>query len=131
MTIKKYVAFISCLAIAMLSSPAKAQTKATLFDGTIVVGYIDHGAYINCVGPSIRLNKKPFSVSAGLLPSLRIKKEKVALPTTKNTLLTPSLGFGLTVAFHHLIIQLPLYYNAKTTAKNGEWNIGAGLGYKF
>ncbi|WP_231729792.1 hypothetical protein [Pedobacter sp. Leaf176] len=131
MKIKKYVAFLSCLAISMLSFVVKAQTKATLFDGTIVAGYVDHGAYLNCVGPSIKFSKKPFSISAGLLPSLRIKEDKVPSGATKNSLLTPNLGFGLTAAFHHFAVQLPFYYNAKTAVKNGEWNVGAGLGYKF
>lgn len=96
--------FLSCLAIAMLSFGAKAQTKATLFDGTIVGGYVDHGAYINCVGPSVKYTKKPFSISTELLPSLRIKKDKVAPGATKNSLLNPNLGFGLTAAFHHLAV---------------------------
>lgn len=131
MKIKNYVAFLSCLAIAMLSFKSNAQTKPTLFDGTIVLGYVDHGAYINCIGPSVKFNKKPYSLSVGLLPSLRIKEDKVAAGATKNAALTPSLGFGLTAAIRHLAIQLPFYYNAKTAAKDGKWNVGVGLGYKF
>lgn len=117
MKIKKHAAFLSCLAMAMLCSQAKAQTKASLFDGTLVAGYVDHGAYINCVGPNVKFTKKPLSISAGLLPSLRIKEDKVTPGATKNSLVTP--------------IQLPFYYNTKTAAKNGEWNLGLGLGYKF
>lgn len=117
--------------MAMLCSQAKAQTKASLFDGTLVAGYVDHGAYINCVGPNVKFTKKPVSISAGLLPSLRIKEDKVTPGATKNSLVTPNLGFGLTAVIHHLAIQLPFYYNTKTAAKNGEWNLGLGLGYKF
>jgi len=131
MKVKKNAAFLSCLAIAMLYFEAKAQTKVSLFDGTLVAGYVDHGGYINFVGPNVKFSKKPFSISAGLLPSLRIKEDKVTPGTTKNSLVTPNLGFGLTAVIHHLAIQLPFYYNTKTAAKNGEWNVGAGLGYKF
>ncbi|WP_316797212.1 hypothetical protein [Pedobacter agri] len=131
MRIKNYAAFLSCLAIALLSFQVKAQAKLSLFDGTIVAGYIDKGAFINCAGPSVKFSKKPFSIAAGLLPSLRIKEDMVNPGATKNSLLTPNLGFGITAVFHHFAVQLPMYYNAKTAIKDGEWNLGAGLGYKF
>ena len=69
MKMKNYVAFLSCLAIGLLCFQANAQTKASLLDGTFIAGYVDHGGFINCVGPNIKFNKKPFSISAGLLPS--------------------------------------------------------------
>ncbi len=131
MKINNYVAFLSCLAIALLSFRAEAQTKFSLFDGTIIAGYVDNGAYLNCTGPSVKFTKKPFSIAASLLPTLRFKEDKVSAGATKNSLVTPNLGFGLTAVFHHFAVQLPFYYNAKTVAKNGEWNVGAGLGYKF
>lgn len=127
----QYVAFLSCLAISLSFFTSKAQTKAILFDGIIIAGYVDHGAYINCTGPAVKFSKKPYMLAAGLLPGLRIKEDKVAPGLSKNSLTTPSLGFGLTAAFKHLAVQIPLYYNAKTTAKNGEWNLGFGLGYKL
>ena len=102
----------TCLSLALFSSALKAQTKVALFDGTIVAGYVDHGGYVNCIGPSVKYLKKPFSISAGLLPSLRIKEDKVAAGATKNSLITPSLGLGLTAVFNHIALQLPLYYNA-------------------
>jgi len=123
------------LMIVLFCQQAKSQTapatKAVLFDGIIVGGYADHGAYINCAGPSVKFSKKPFVLMAGLLPGLRIKEDKVAPGATKNSKLTPSLGFGLTAAYKHLAFQIPLYYTAKTAAKNGKWNPGVGLGYKF
>lgn len=125
------VAFLSCLAFSMLPIQLKAQTKITLFDGVVVAGYVDRGAYLNCTGPSVKFTKKPLSIAAGLLPSLRIKEDKVAPGATKNSIVTPNLGFGLTAVIHHFALQLPLYYNAKTAAKDGKWNLGAGLGYKF
>lgn len=128
---RRSIRLLAGLALALLCFETKAQTKVALFDGTIVGGYVDHGGYINCIGPSIKYLKKPFSISAGLLPSLRIKEDKVPTGATKNSLITPSLGLGLTAVFNHIALQLPLYYNAKTSAKNGEWNVGVGLGYKL
>jgi hypothetical protein len=125
------VAFISCLVLTVFFFPSKAQTKAVLFDGILTAGYVDHGAFINCAGPSIKFSKKPYTVLLGMLPSLRIKEDKVATGATKNSVLTPNLGFGLTAAFRHIAVQLPVFYNAKTAVKNGEWNLGVGLGYKF
>jgi len=125
------VAFVSCLVLTMFFFSAKAQTKAVLFDGILTAGYVDHGAFINCAGPSIKFSKKPYTVLLGMLPSLRIKEDKVAAGATKNSVLTPNLGFGLTAAFRHIAVQLPVFYNAKTAVKNGEWNLGVGLGYKF
>ena len=131
MKISNYVAITGCLALTLFFFSAKSQTQAVLFDGTIVAGYVDHGAFINCTGPSIKFSKKPYTILLGLLPSLRIKEDKVAAGAPKNTALTPNLGFGLTAAFRHVALQVPLYYNPKTAVKNGEWNVGVGLGYKF
>ncbi|SHE50726.1 hypothetical protein [Pedobacter caeni] len=113
------------------SNGNSVQTKATLFEGIIVAGYVDHGAYINCVGPAIKFSKKPFSVLLGLLPSLRIKKDQVAAAAPKNSILTPNLGAGITAIYKHLAIQVPMYYNTKTSTKDGKWNPGIGIGYKF
>jgi hypothetical protein len=133
-----YAALAGCLAITMsclsagAQTPAeKPQTKAVLFEGYLLAGYVDHGAFINCTGPSIKFSKKPYAILVGLLPSLRIKEDKVAPAATKNSAVTPNLGFGITAAFRHLAVQLPFYYNAKTAVRNGKWKPGIGLGYKF
>ncbi len=133
MNFKNFVALIGCLALTMFFFTVKAQTttKAILFDGVLVAGYVDHGAFINCTGPSIKFSKKPYSILLGMLPSLRIKEDKVATGATKNALVTPNLGLGLTAVFKHVALQVPIYYNNKTTIKDGEWNLGVGLGYKF
>lgn len=128
---KVYASLLSCLALTMLSISAKSQTKAVLFDGSIVAGYVDHGAFVNFGGPSIRFTKKPYAISLGMLPSLRIKEDKVAPGAPKSSTFTPNLGFGVTASFHHLALQVPFYYNAKTALKSGKWNPGIGLGYKF
>ncbi|WP_235833139.1 hypothetical protein [Arcticibacter tournemirensis] len=127
-------ALIICL---FLSSGIKAQTqketkvKPVLFDGFLVTGYVDNGAYINCTGPGVRFTKKPVSVLLGFLPGLRIKEDKVPEGASKNSAVTPSLGFGLTAAYKHLAIQVPFYYTSKTATKDGKWNPGIGIGYKF
>lgn len=131
MNFKYFVALTGCLALTMLFFTTKAQTKAVLFDGILVAGYVDDGAFINCAGPSIKFTKKPYSVLMGMLPSLRIKEDKVAPGAKQNSLVTPNLGFGATAVFHHIALQVPFYYNAKTAAKDGKWNVGVGLGYKF
>lgn len=113
------------------STGNSVQTRATLFEGVIVAGYVDQGAYINCTGPAIKFSKKPLSVLVGLLPSLRIKKDKVAAGAPQNSVLTPNLGVGITAIYKHFAIQVPLYYNAKTSSKDGKWNPGIGVGYKF
>lgn len=127
-------ALIICL---FLSLEIKAQTqkdtkaKPVLFDGLLVAGYVDNGGYINCTGPGIKFTKKPVSVLLGLLPGLRIKEDKVIEGAPRNSAVVPSLGFGLTAAYKHLAIQVPLYYNSKTTTKDGKWHPGIGIGYKF
>jgi hypothetical protein len=131
MKFKSSATLVIYIALFMLSFKVKAQTKPILFDGTFIAGYVDHGAYLNFTGPAIKFSKKPYAMMLGLLPGLRIKEDKVAVGATKNSTLTPSLGFGLTAAFHHFAIQIPLYYNTKTSTKNGEWHLGGGLGYKF
>lgn len=133
MKYQNFVALLGCLILTMLFFSTKAQTttKAVLFDGVVVAGYVDHGAYINCAGPGIKFTRKPMSLLIGMLPSLRIKEDQVAIGATQNSLITPSLGIGATAVFHHVALQIPCYYNAKTAAKDGKWNLGVGLGYKF
>lgn len=111
------------------SSAQATNIKTSLFEGIIVAGYVDKGMYINCTGPAVKLSKKPFAVMAGLLPSLRIKEDKSA--ATHNTTVTPTLGFGATALYKHLAIQVPLFYNGKTSTQNGSWRAGIGIGYKF
>lgn len=138
MKIKFRIAVFSLVAaLAMFHLPAHSQTvdgtplKTVLFEGLIIAGYVDHGAYINCAGPAVKFTKKPLILLLGLLPGLRIKKDNAPTGSPKNTLITPSLGLGLTAAYKHLALQIPLYYTSKTSTKDGRWIAGIGLGYKF
>jgi hypothetical protein len=116
----------------MFMSNANAQDKkivATAWDGVIMSGYVDQGAFVNFGGPSIKYMQKPMSLGFGVLPSMRIKEDQTV--GTKNSLVLPSLGFGVTFAYKHLALQVPFYYNAKTATVDGKWNPGFGIGYKF
>jgi hypothetical protein len=108
-----------------------AVKKAGLFDGMIIAGYVDDGAYVNFTGPHIKWVKKPYALLLGVLPSLRFKEDKVAAGAKKNALVTPALGAGITFAYKHLAVQVPFYYNGKTSAADGKWKVGVGIGYRF
>ena len=123
----------SCIALILVFNTVNAQVKksATLWDGMVVAGFVNDGAFINFGRPSIKLLKKPWSFGFGLLPTLRIKEDRVAKTATKNSSVTPTSGVGVTVVYKHFVAQVPFYYNAKTAAADGKWNVGFGLGYRF
>jgi hypothetical protein len=106
------------------------KISASLWDGVAVAGYCDEGAFVNFGGPSIKYISKPVSIGFGVLPSMQIKEDKTNT-VAKNSIVMPTLGFGLTFAYKHLALQVPFYYNAKTATVNGEWKPGLGIGYKF
>ena len=107
------------------------KTSIVAWDGMVVAGYVDRGAYANFGGPSIKFINKPWSLAFGILPTMRIKEDKVPKGQPKNSVVMPTAGFGLTLAYRHLVLQVPFYYNNKTAASDGKWNPGLGLGYKF
>ncbi|HUH19627.1 hypothetical protein [Albibacterium sp.] len=124
---------VGCILSLMPTIFLKAQTsetKATLVEGIFVAGYADNGGYLNLVGPAIKFSNKPWTMLVGLLPSLKFKEDKTE-SGTKNSLITPTLGFGLTTVYKHFAIQIPLFYNGKTQTNDGKWNVGVGIGYKF
>jgi len=106
--------------------------KASLFEGVMVAGYTDQGAYINCTGPAIKYSfASKGNILLGLLPSLKMKEDHVEEGKPKNAWITPTLGVGLTAVFKHLAVQLPAFYSPKTSTADGKWKLGVGLGYKF
>jgi hypothetical protein len=119
------------LVFATTCANAQPQTKKIavyVLDGIAAAGYVDHGAYLNFTGPNVSYTRGKSKLIFGMLPSLRFKLDSGA---TKNSPIFPSLGVGLTYAYKKLVVQVPLYYNAKTSTTNGKWNVGVGLGYRF
>lgn len=108
--------------------PAKPSIKFNPFDGIMVAGYVDNGAFVNFTGPSISLTIKSSKILLGMLPSLRYKEDKGLF---KNSPITPNLGFGLTYSYKKIAVQVPIYYNAKTATANGRWNLGIGIGMRL
>lgn len=106
------------------------KISASVWDGMLIAGYCDDGAFVNFGGPSIKYISKPMSIGFGVLPSMRIKEDK-STTVAKNSVVTPTLGFGLTFAYKHLALQVPFFYNPKTATTDGKWNPGFGIGYKF
>lgn len=115
--------------ITSCSSFAKEnKVKVTLYDGIIICGYVDNGAFLNFTGPNININYKNSKFILGMLPSLRFKEDK---GTPKNAFVTPNLGVGFTYSYKIIAVQLPLYYNPKTPFINGKWHIGLGVGLRL
>lgn len=127
---KKSLFLLIALAGIQTTFSQDKKITASAWDGVLIAGYCDDGAFVNVGGPSIKYVDKPMSIGFGVLPSMRIKEDKTNT-ATKNSVVTPTLGFGLTFAYKHLALQVPFYYNAKTATADGKWNPGFGIGYKF
>ncbi len=110
------------------AATAVTPPKVAVYDGTIVVGYVDHGGYLTLTGPNINWTYGRTKVLLGLLPSLRFKEDKSPV---KNSFVTPSVGLGLTFYHKRIAIQLPIYYVPKTSTKNGYWAPGIGVGFRL
>ena len=135
---KKLTIKTVCIVAMLFSfSITHAQTVSTTkkaivaWDGMMVAGYVNDGGYVNFGGPSLKLIKKPWSFGFGILPTMRIKEDKVAAGAKKNSAIMPTAGFGFTVAYKHVVVQVPFYYNAKTASSNGKWHPGIGIGFKL
>ncbi|ULT38410.1 hypothetical protein KRR40_25165 [Niabella defluvii] len=58
----------------------------------VIAGYVDKGAFVNFGGPCIKFVSKPYVVTLGMLPSLRIKEDKVAAGAKRIHRLRPILA---------------------------------------
>ena len=122
---------IHFLSIGQTSHQIQIPTKEVLvipYWGTFVSGYVDRGAFVNFTGPALGYGFGKSQILIGMLPSLRFKEDS---GTTKNSVVIPTLGFGITYTYKSLAFQVPLYYTTKTSTSNGKWNIGLGLGIKM
>jgi hypothetical protein len=127
----KRIAYLSLIMLITFSTSLLAQTdkvKPVLFDGVINVGYINNGGFLNFTGPGLSATYKNSKFLLGMLPSLRYKVDD---DSPRNASIYPNLGFGLTYSYKYLSLQIPMYYNAKTTTENGSWHVGFGIGYRI
>ncbi|REC54994.1 hypothetical protein DRF62_07700 [Chryseobacterium piscium] len=121
-----YGIFISTL---YFSQEKDSKLNVSFLDGIAVTGYVDHGAFLNFTGPNINFTYKNTKLMIGMLPSLRIKKDQSS--GTKNSTIMPTLGIGFAVIYKKIALQIPFYYNTKTSTDSGSWKVGLGIGYKF
>lgn len=126
------------LTILLLSSYLKCQElneNQKKFGGTwfsaIATGYAVNGAYLNFTGPSFYFKHDNWKFVFGMLPSLRFREDIVPVGSPKNPFIFPSLGSGTSIFYKHFGIQIPFYYQSKTAAENGFWQVGFGLAYRF
>lgn len=112
----------------LTTSPKKVTLNFSGAEGVIIGGYVDNGAFINFTGPNISISTKYSKFIFGMLPSLRYKEDN---GKPKNSPIMPGLGAGITYCYKKIAFQIPLYYNPKTALKNGEWQIGFGIGLKI
>lgn len=120
--------FIPLIIFSIATNAQVEKVKPVLFDGVINFGYVNNGGYINFSGPGISATYKNSKFLLGMLPSLRYRVDK---DSPKNASVFPNLGFGLTYSYKYLSLQLPLYYNVKTTTDDGSWHIGFGVGLRI
>ncbi|REC41089.1 hypothetical protein [Chryseobacterium sp. 5_R23647] len=118
--------FISSL---YFSQEKDSKLNVSFFDGIVVAGYVDNGAYLNFTGPNVNFIHKSTKLMIGMLPSLRIKKDQSN--GTKNSIIMPTLGVGFAVVYKKIALQIPFYYNTKTSTDSGSWKVGLGIGYTF
>ncbi len=122
--------FISVIALHNMYAQTN-KPSVTVWDGMAIAGYVNDGGFVNFGGPTVKFIKKPWVFGFGILPTMRIKKDKVAKEAPKNSMIMPTAGFGFTIVYKHFVTQVPFYYNNKTATANGKWNVGLGIGYKF
>ncbi|MCY1486001.1 hypothetical protein D3C87_205060 [compost metagenome] len=128
-----FILFATQIAMAQTNEPTHPVTKESkvafgFFEGTVVAGYVDKGGFLNFTGPNVSLTSGKSKLLLGMLPSLRFKEDKSQV---KNSFVMPTLGMGLTYSYKKLALQVPLYYNAKTSTADGKWNMGIGVGIKL
>jgi hypothetical protein len=112
---------VSLFSIGLNAQSKKATVSATKFSGQMFIGFDNNSYYVNFGGPALKLVNKSFSITAGVLPSLRIKKD----PARPDVL--PNLGAGIMFTYKHLILGFPTYY----VASENKWKFCAGIGFKL
>ncbi len=129
--VKRKYFWCVCTFLNLLSCNVSAQNvnaEVTIFEGILVGGYVDEGAFLNFTGPNIAFIKGNSRLLIGMMPSLRFKNDD---GTTQNSFVTPALGCGITYCYKYLAFQIPFYYTPKSSIQNGQWHIGAGIGLRL
>lgn len=125
---KKVILLLFLLMVVGFAFSQESAIKVAAYDGVVVGGYVDEGAYLNFTGPNLGITLAQTKFIFGMLPSLRFKSDH---STPKNSFVTPSLGVGITFIYQRFALQLPFYYTAKTSKSDGSWMFGAGIGIKL
>ncbi len=123
---KWFLAFILACSFVFETSAQELKISSAIFEGNIVVGYVNKGAFLNFTGPGVSWKSKDIRFLFSMLPTLRFKKDFSS--NTRNSFVTPSLGCGISFHYKKVLCQIPIYYNAKSTSENGSWHLGFGLG---
>ena len=126
----KFIIIIIFIGLFLNSNFSFSQkAKLNIANGTIIVGgYVDNGGFLNFTGPGVKIQNGSSEIIIGVLPSLRFKKD---IGITKNTFATTSLGLGITFIYKYVALQVPIYYNSKTSVSDGKWKLGIGIGIKL
>lgn len=122
------IVFIRLLSNNNIVLAQKTEASALMINGTVISGYVKNGVYLNVIGPGIKLEKGSLDIIVGVLPTIQFKKDS---GITKNTLATTSLGLGITCIYKYVALQVPIYYNSKTSVSDGKWKVGIGIGIKL
>lgn len=99
-----------------------------VMDGTVILGYAEHGGFIHFTGPGIILSKEAHRFVPGMLPSLRIKRDP---DYSGQPAVIPTQGAGLTYSCGRFAMQLAGYHQTRTYRRGGYWLPGVGAGIRF
>jgi hypothetical protein len=124
--------FLGMMAVSGISQESVSAPAVTLnptvMDGTVILGYVDQGGFINFAGPGISFYRGPHKVILGMLPSLRLKRDP---GHSRHPAVLPALGVGLTYSFGRLALQAAGYYQTGTDHRIGRWVPGLGAGIRL
>lgn len=94
-------------------SDRKVKSLVSGFEGIVVAGYVDDGAFLNFSGLNINLTTQHHKLILGMLLSFRFKKD---VSPVKNEFVFPTLGVDTTFPKHppvtaHGILELAQEYH--------------------
>ncbi|MFN3951033.1 MAG: hypothetical protein ACK4KT_01370 [Thermaurantimonas sp.] len=120
--------FISFMFICSVRGQSK-RSSASIYDGIAVVGVLPNGGFLNFTGPNVNIDFGRERIVIGMLPSLRYVRDDNG--PTRNALIVPNLGTGITYTKDWAAAQCAFYYDNKNDTQNGRWRIGFGVGVRL